>query len=94
MQRAALLAHEDVADLLLLEQLVVDRQHGAAGIAEDVLDTLIGERLDDDLGAGHRACHGLSARTICAPERDYAMQKRCTLGGTDWRVKAYELIKR
>ena len=44
-------------DLLLLEQLVVDRQHGAAGIAENVLDALVDERRDHHLGAGHRACH-------------------------------------
>ena len=54
---ATLLAHEDVLDLLLLKDLVVDGQHGAAGIAEDVLDTLVGKRLEDDFGAGHRACH-------------------------------------
>ena len=35
MHRAAFLAHQHVLDLLLLEQLVVDRQHGAAGIAEE-----------------------------------------------------------
>ena len=51
--RAALLAHQHVLDLLLLEQLVVDRQHGAAGIAEDVLDTLVGQRPDHHLGARH-----------------------------------------
>ena len=56
-QRAAFLADEDVLDLVLLEQLVVDRQHGAAGIAENVLDALIDERLDHHLGARHRTCH-------------------------------------
>ena len=55
--RAALLAHQDVLDLLLLEQLVVDRQHGAAGVAEDVLHALVGQRLDDHLGARHLQCH-------------------------------------
>ena len=57
MQRAAFLAHEDVLDLVLLEQLVVDRQHGAAGVAEDMLDALIDERREHHLGARHRACH-------------------------------------
>ena len=57
MHGAALLAHEHVLDLLLLEQLVVDRQHGAAGIAEEVLDTLVGQRPDDHLGARHLQCH-------------------------------------
>ena len=56
-QRPALLAHEDVLDLVLLEQLIVDRQHRAAGIAENVLDALVDERRDHHLGARHRACH-------------------------------------
>ena len=38
---------------VLLEQRVVDRQHRAARIAEDVLDALIGERLDHHFRAGH-----------------------------------------
>ena len=56
--RALLVAHQDVADpVLRLEQRVVDRQHRAAGIAENVLHALIGERLDHHFGAGH-LCHG------------------------------------
>ena len=54
--RALLVAHQDVLDLLLLEQRVIDRQHRAARIAEDVLDALIGERLDHHFGAGHFSC--------------------------------------
>ena len=34
---ALLVPHQDVLDLVLLEQRVVDRQHRAAGIAEQVL---------------------------------------------------------
>ena len=45
--------------LVLLEQRVVDRQHRAAGIAEQVLDALVLQRLDDHLGAGHLSCSGL-----------------------------------
>ena len=41
------------ATFVLLEQRVIDRQHRAAGIAEDVLDALVGERLDHHFGAGH-----------------------------------------
>ena len=53
MDGALLMAHQNVAHLLLVEQRVIDRQHRAAGIAEDVLDALIGERLDHHLGPGH-----------------------------------------
>ncbi len=50
---ALLVAHEDVLDLLLLEDLVIDRQDRAAGIAEDMLDPLVGQRLQHDLGTRH-----------------------------------------
>ena len=53
MHSTLLVPHQDVLDLLLLEQGVVDRQHGAAGIAEDVLDPLIGQRLDHHFRPGH-----------------------------------------
>jgi hypothetical protein len=45
--------HQDVLDVALLEQLVIDRKHRAAGIAEDVLDAMIDERADDHRCAGH-----------------------------------------
>ena len=57
MHRALLVAHQDVADLLLLEQRVIDRQHRAARIAEKMLDALIGKRLDHHFGAGHFCRH-------------------------------------
>ena len=50
---ALLVPHQDVLDFALLENLVIDRQHRAAGIAEDVLDAMIGQRADDHRGAGH-----------------------------------------
>ncbi len=50
---ALLVADEDVLDLLLLEDLVIDRQDRAAGIAEDMLDPLVGQRLQHDLGTRH-----------------------------------------
>ena len=49
----ALMAHQDMLDPVLLEQRVIDREHRAARIAEDVLHALIGERLDHHFGAGH-----------------------------------------
>jgi hypothetical protein len=54
---ALLVAHEDVLHLLLLKDLVVDRQHRAPRIAEDVLDLLIGQRFQDHLRAGHLLWH-------------------------------------
>ena len=43
MHGAAFLPDENVANLILLEDLVVDRQDGTARIAEYVLDALVGE---------------------------------------------------
>ena len=53
MHRALFVPHQDVPHLVLLEQRVVDRQHGAAGIAENVLDALIGKRRHHHFRAGH-----------------------------------------
>ena len=55
--RGLLVAHEDVADVVLLEDRVVDRQHRAAGIAEDGVDALVLQGLNDHLGAGHLSLH-------------------------------------
>jgi len=77
---ALLVPHQDVLDLRLLEQRVVDRQHGSAGIAEDVFDPLIGQRLDHHFRSGHLFAHRQlhrstprkskrAARALCAPPR-------------------------
>ena len=50
---ALLVPHQDVLDIALLEDLVIDRKHRAAGIAENVLDAMIDQRADDHRGAGH-----------------------------------------
>jgi hypothetical protein len=47
------MAHEDVLDILLLEDLVIDRQDGTAGIAEDVLDTIVLQRAENDFRSRH-----------------------------------------
>ena len=39
MQRALLVTHEDMLDLILLEQLVINKQHRAARITEHVFDS-------------------------------------------------------
>ncbi len=51
--RALLVADQDVLDLALLEDLVIDRKHGATGIAENVGHAMIDERANDHRGAGH-----------------------------------------
>ncbi len=53
MGRALLVPDQDVLQLVLLEQRVVDRQHGAARIAENRVHALIEQRADNHLCAGH-----------------------------------------
>ena len=57
MHGTLLMTDQDVLDLGLLKNLVVDRQHGAAGIAEQVFDTLVGERFEHHFGAGQFLAH-------------------------------------
>ena len=71
MAGALLVAHQDVLDLALLENLVIDRKHRAAGIAEQVLDAMIDQRAHDHRGAGHLVrivalvAHGLLRMRCC-----------------------------
>src|SRR6185437_3605347 len=51
--RTLLMPHQDVLDIALLENLVIDRKHRAAGIAKEVFHAVIDERADDHRGAGH-----------------------------------------
>jgi hypothetical protein len=46
-----------VTHFVLLEQRVVDRQHRAPRVAEEVLNALIRQGLDHHFGAGHFLCH-------------------------------------
>ena len=54
MHSGLFVAHEDVADFVLLEQRIIDRQHRAAGIAEYHLHPKIGEGLNDDFRAAEQ----------------------------------------
>ncbi len=57
MDRALFVAHQDVADIVLLEDLVIDRKHGAAGISEYRVHTLILQGLNHHFRSGHLTCH-------------------------------------
>ncbi|GBR40862.1 hypothetical protein AA101099_2303 [Neoasaia chiangmaiensis NBRC 101099] len=48
--------HQHMPYAILLEERVVDRQHGAARIAENNLDTLFDEDAQKHLGAIQRWC--------------------------------------
>jgi hypothetical protein len=51
MHGGLLVADQHMADGVLVEQRVVDRQHGAAGIAENDFDALILQRTDQNFGS-------------------------------------------
>src|SRR3954467_15865592 len=53
MAGALLVPHQNVLDFALLENLVIDRKHRAAGIAEHVLDAMIDQGAHDHCCAGH-----------------------------------------
>ena len=70
MSRPLLVADENVLHRVLLEKLVINRQDRAAGIAEQMLDAIVLERLDDHFGARHLASAGLDfchAGHRCSP---------------------------
>ncbi len=75
MQCRLLVPDEDVLEFVLLEDLVVDVEDCAPGIAEYVLDTFRGKAAHDDLCAGdfhlvpfkvHWRLIGRSPRTLVA----------------------------
>ena len=53
MAGALLVPHKDVLDVALLEDLVINRKHRTAWIAEQVPDPVIDERAHDHGGTGH-----------------------------------------
>jgi len=57
MDRGLLVADEDVLDHRLLEQRIIDRQHGAARIAENGIDAELGQRLDEIFRSGFLFVH-------------------------------------
>ena len=57
MRGAGFVAHEDVADAVVGEQLVIDRQDRAAGIAENEFDILPLEAFDQDCSAAALGIH-------------------------------------
>ncbi len=57
--RRLLVTHQDVAQLVLLEERVVDREDRAAGIAEDDLDFLVDQGFHQQIGAGRGGLLGL-----------------------------------
>ena len=57
-------AHENVSKLVLLKQFVINRQNGAARIAEDDINTLIKQGLNDNLPSVHTS---LYHRSILSP---------------------------
>jgi hypothetical protein len=51
--RCLFMAHKDVTDLVLLEQLIVDVQDGATGIAEKIFDLFFLEAPDYNFRTGN-----------------------------------------
>ena len=71
MHGGLLVPHQDVADRVLVEQRVVDRQHRPARIAENDLDPLVLERTQEYLRAGGGGGFG-TGRWLCCICHDSA----------------------
>ncbi len=54
-----LVAHQHMAQPVLLEERIVDRKDGATGIAEDDLDFLVDQGFHQQIGAGRGGLLGL-----------------------------------
>ena len=61
--RDALVQMDDVFDLRMIEQRVEQRALGRARVAEDSIDTVIGQRLEENLTTAHR----LFSLPLCVP---------------------------
>ena len=60
-------AHQNVADFVLLENLVVNRKHSTTGVAENHFDALILKGLNHHFSAGHGLTHfALRASVPCS----------------------------
>ena len=60
MDRPLFMAHQHMADPVLLENLVINRQHRAAWIPEYDVHTLVLEGLNHHFRSGHLTCHMLA----------------------------------
>jgi hypothetical protein len=58
--------HENVLELVLLEDFVVDVENRAARVSEDVLDSLLLQAPNEDFGTCYRRGLGFRAIHFCA----------------------------
>ena len=76
MAGALLVADEDVLDVVLLEQLVIDRKDRAARIAEQVQDAVVLQRLHHHLRAGHLEIWHLAPFVLSVAHRPGSVSAR------------------
>ena len=90
MDSALFMAHQNVLDVILLKNLVIDRQHGPTGITKHHLDALIFQRLHHHSCPGHLP-HRLVLYLNKKPPkplgaRGQACQRRPDRGGQHARI--------
>jgi hypothetical protein len=69
MGRAGFVAHENVADPLVTEQGIINRQHCAAGVAEHTFDSLGNQAFDQNIRAAALVLHAaIPSRPRLLPE--------------------------
>ncbi|GAB6046935.1 hypothetical protein JCM19379_07580 [Methyloparacoccus murrellii] len=77
-------------DILLLEQGIVDVEHGAAGIAENVLHPLVLQTPDNDFSAAELHELHPAIKIQGAGSRPERIKRLTNLLGLDYTVKADE----
>ncbi len=94
MHRGLLVAHQDVAQPVLLEERIVDRQDRAARIAEDDLDILVDQGFHQQIGAGRGGLLGLHDTGLlsdkCAAKRGFAAARKVMVGYRGVNPKSHE----
>ena len=76
--RGLFVANGDMADFVLLENLVVNREDGATGVSKDCVHTLILQGLNYYLGAGHLTGHRIYSIFRGCPRFDYKVTVAAT----------------
>ena len=75
MGRALFVADENMLNIFLLEQFVINRQHSATRIAENMLHAIIAQRLQDDLSTVYLFFHR-SIRALSRVSKELRAQTR------------------
>ena len=85
MYGALFVSDQNVANVVLLKNFVIDRQHSTTWISKYGIDALIFQGLDDHFCSGHLACHSHSLRF--QQQVLFRIKKAPGFGGGAWGLR-------